>query len=505
MESTEKRYDIFLSYRREGGIRDAMLLKNALEDHGYTVFLDMNSLHAGQFDEQLYQRIDECTDFILVLPPNALNRCVNENDWVRMEIEHAHKGNKNIIPIMLDGFSFPDELPESIEFIRRTHGLKPSFDYFDAFIDKLTNFLKSSPHTLEDEKKTDTKPPFPVKWVIIAAGMIIAVILGIGIIQNHADNSIQTAYPAEKTSQTASTKKQSPANTGAINTLMQDSMPKTEDPEDAASAYVFSSPLLRKSIESITFLDNHDSAPDDAWDFSAAGDKSVLGWAQKTSTGFYDLFIAGNGGVNAPVDCDGIFNGYINLKEINFHDTFHTDQVKNMAHMFFRCPKLTDLDLSGFNTSNVNDMQGMFCISSGLKRIQFGNQFDTSTVASMTSMFYGCESLEELDVSGFRTDNTESMHAMFLNCRSLKNLDVSGFNTAKVKYMSSMFYGCSGLTSLNVSNFDTSNVINMSNMFSGCTGLSSLEVSNFDTSRVTEYNGFMPDSLNPDWRSMFEK
>ena len=42
-------------------------------------------------------------------------------------------------------------------------------------------------------------------------------------------------------------------------------------------------------------------------------------------------------------------------------------------------------------------------------------------------------------------------------------------------------------------------------MFYGCTGLRSLDVSNFDTSSVTEYDYFMPDSLNPNWRSMFEK
>ena len=499
MRKSDRKYDIFLSYRRDGGIKDAMLLKNALEDRGYSVFLDMNSLHEGQFDEQLYQRIDECTDFVLVLPKGALDRCKNEDDWVRKEIEHAHAGGKNIIPIMLEGFSFPDELPETIDFIQRTHGLKPSFDYFDAFIDKLTNFLKSSPHTEEDKI-------FPGKWWLVASGIILVVILGIAWILHRPYPDIPLhASPTDSIAQSVSTKEQSSDVTAAGHTLMQDSMTKTENPEDAASAPVFRSPLLRKEIETITFLDNCESAPDDAWDFSAAGNKSVLGWAQKTSTGFNDLFIASNGGVIAPVDCDGLFNGYINMKEISFHDAFHTEEVKNMAHMFFRCPKLTDLDLKGFDTANVTDMQGMFCISSGLKRITFGDRFDTSMVASMTSMFFDCENLEQLDVSGFHTENVESMHAMFCHCKALEKLDVSGFCTSKVKFMSSMFYGCSGLTSLDVSNFDTSNVINMSSMFYGCTGLTSLDVSNFDTSSVTAYDSFMPDSLNPDWRSLFPK
>ena len=34
--------------------------------------------------------------------------------------------------------------------------------------------------------------------------------------------------------------------------------------------------------------------------------------------------------------------------------------------------------------------------------------------------------------------------------------------------MGSMFYGCSSLKELNLSNFNTNNVINMGYMFSGC-------------------------------------
>ena len=242
MRKSDRKYDIFLSYRRDGGIKDAMLLKNALEDRGYSVFLDMNSLHAGQFDEQLYQRIDECTDFVLVLPKGALDRCKNEDDWVRKEIEHAHAGGKNIIPIMLEGFSFPDELPETIDFIQRTHGLKPSFDYFDAFIDKLTNFLKSSPHTEEDKI-------FPGKWWLVASGIILVVILGIAWILHRPYPDIPLhASPTDSIAQSVSTKEQSSDVTAAGHTLMQDSMTKTENPEDAASAPVFRSPLLRKEI-----------------------------------------------------------------------------------------------------------------------------------------------------------------------------------------------------------------------------------------------------------------
>ena len=113
-----QKYDVFISYRRDGGDVTAKYLRDALTERGYKVFLDVESLRNGPFNEALYEVIENTKDFLLVLPPNGLDRCVNENDWVRLEIEHAKECDRNIVPIMLKGFSFPEELPESIDFIR---------------------------------------------------------------------------------------------------------------------------------------------------------------------------------------------------------------------------------------------------------------------------------------------------------------------------------------------------------------------------------------------------
>ena len=60
------------------------------------------------------------------------------------------------------------------------------------------------------------------------------------------------------------------------------------------------------------------------------------------------------------------------------------------------------------------------------------------------------------------------MGSMFYGCSSLRELNLSNFNTNNVTYMRYMFYGCSSLKELNLSNFNTNNVTNMSYMFSGC-------------------------------------
>ena len=58
------------------------------------------------------------------------------------------------------------------------------------------------------------------------------------------------------------------------------------------------------------------------------------------------------------------------------------------------------MDLSGLDTSNVEDMGGMFSGCSSLTELDLSN-FDTSNVTNMDSMFSGCSSLTELDVTGF--------------------------------------------------------------------------------------------------------
>ena len=139
----EKKYDIFISYRRDGGEVTARILRDTLTERGYTVFFDVESLRSGAFNTKLYSVIEECKDFILILSPNALDRCVNDDDWVRREIEYAIEKGKNVIPILLRNFTFPDSLPITLKDLPFQNGLAANLEYFDAFITKLESFFKT--------------------------------------------------------------------------------------------------------------------------------------------------------------------------------------------------------------------------------------------------------------------------------------------------------------------------------------------------------------------------
>lgn len=61
------------------------LLKVHLQVRNFSVFIDVEKLEAGKFDNNLLQSIKQASNFILVLTPNALDRCLNDvecKDWV---------------------------------------------------------------------------------------------------------------------------------------------------------------------------------------------------------------------------------------------------------------------------------------------------------------------------------------------------------------------------------------------------------------------------------------
>ena len=183
-------------------------------------------------------------------------------------------------------------------------------------------------------------------------------------------------------------------------------------------------------------------------------------------------------------DSSSMFYNMSNLQNIEM-DGWDTSNVTNMGSMFSYCSNLANLDLSNWDTSNVTNMSWMFSYCNNLTNLDVSN-WDTSKVTSMGSMFYKCSRLAWLDVSSWNTSNVTNMGQMFSNCASLTSLDLSNFDTSKVTNMGNMFTYCSSLTSLDVSNWDTSNVTSTNQMFYQCSKLINLNLSGWDTSNITD-------------------
>ena len=169
------------------------------------------------------------------------------------------------------------------------------------------------------------------------------------------------------------------------------------------------------------------------------------------------LYIEGKNNINAKnIDI------YINNKKIKFNYKYKSNEKGNIKvefifnklltstnSMFYGCSSLQSIDLSSFNTINVNNMSGMFCYCSSLQSIDL-SLFNTTKVKDMQDMFFGCKSLQSIDLSSFNTTNVKDMIGMFDGCKSLQSIDLSSFNTTNVKDMSCMFHNCFLLNKENV-------------------------------------------------------
>lgn len=173
-----KKKNVFISYRRDGGEHTARMLHDKLTQLGYRVFYDIESMQSGNFDDRLYKVIEECDDFLVILSPGALENTDNREPWIIREIAYALKHDKNIIPIMVRNFEFPQHMPEEIEQLRYKNGLPADTQFFAAFIKKLEEFLQSKPSKVIRFKR--------VMPVAIAAVLIIMSILGAAAWNNSA-------------------------------------------------------------------------------------------------------------------------------------------------------------------------------------------------------------------------------------------------------------------------------------------------------------------------------
>lgn len=166
--------------------------------------------------------------------------------------------------------------------------------------------------------------------------------------------------------------------------------------------------------------------------------------------------------------------------------------VTQLKKMFWGCENLEYVDLSGLKTEKVTDMSYMFANCKKLKKIVWGN-FNTENVTKMNCMFYGCDSLETIDLSRFHTQNVTDMGKMFFGCDKLETLDLSGFNTKSVTNMQGMFSNCYNLEEINLSNFDTKNVTDMQYMFCLNKRLKTIDLTNIDTKNVTNMSYMFSD------------
>jgi tetratricopeptide (TPR) repeat protein len=139
MERVEK--TVFISYRRTN-IPWALAIFQNLTQHGYDVFFDYNGIASGDFERAILGNITARAHFLVLLTPSALERCGDPADWLRREIETALANQRNIVPLMLEGFDFgtptiASQLTGMLAALRRYNGLSIPPEYFMEAMERL--------------------------------------------------------------------------------------------------------------------------------------------------------------------------------------------------------------------------------------------------------------------------------------------------------------------------------------------------------------------------------
>ena len=139
---------VFLSYRRKN-VSWALTIYKALLACGFDVFFDYEGIAGGDFEHSIMENIAARAHFLVLLAPGALDRCNEYDDWLYKEISAAIQLQRNIVPILLEDFSFtsnvPKNLPPNISTLLKYNAVKVVPDYFDAAIEKLDKKFLSSP------------------------------------------------------------------------------------------------------------------------------------------------------------------------------------------------------------------------------------------------------------------------------------------------------------------------------------------------------------------------
>lgn len=163
-------YDVFISYRRQGGSAKAELTKDELAKRGFResrMFLDTRSLFSGNYLETILDAIANSRNFVVIITKDCFKNLPKDSTWVR-EIEYALELHKNIVPIYFDGIAElkADELPSCIQRLACENAVQYVHQYADASFDRLSSRLSKEPVAL----------PKWGKWLIgaVAAGGLAA-------------------------------------------------------------------------------------------------------------------------------------------------------------------------------------------------------------------------------------------------------------------------------------------------------------------------------------------
>ena len=193
-----------------------------------------------------------------------------------------------------------------------------------------------------------------------------------------------------------------------------------------------------------------------------------------------------------------ILNPYTNANHfdsITLSTVGSANQITSLFYLFFssECP---EINLSGFDTSNVEILENVFYLSHNLKNINV-TTWNTEKVTNAQMAFGDSEwDAGELNLSQWNLCNIENMSWMFASSSIKKLILNTDWNMPNLLDVGFMFFNVSKITDLNLQNWQMTNSINMAKMFDHCSNLTNLNVDNWYIPNVTNMYNIFVDCYN---------
>lgn len=167
----------------------------------------------------------------------------------------------------------------------------------------------------------------------------------------------------------------------------------------------------------------------------------------------------------------GLYKGNHYLDQIVF-PKINSHSLTDLGYMFSELgTRITRLDLTGLDTSLVENTEGMFTYDTfDFAPVKIA--FDTSNVKNMQSMFYYTTTQDgTIDLTGLNVSNVVTM-SNTLGSSYLEVIDLTGWDTSSVEDMSHMFDYSNRLNTVYASDsFVTTKVTKFEGIFDRCTAL----------------------------------
>ena len=185
-----------------------------------------------------------------------------------------------------------------------------------------------------------------------------------------------------------------------------------------------------------------------------------------------------------------LFKNCNNLTYVNMNNWIDNG-VTHTGYMFYNCSSLRTIDMENWDKTNLSNITSMFSGCSSLTTIKGVENLIGPKVQIGDYIFYNCSSLTEIDVSGWDVSNVVYGYSVFAGCSSLTELDLSNWDISKFNSLREMFNDCTNLRNVFMLNWNSSNCTSTYRAFYKCKNIKLLDFSNWDFKLVTSMNGMI--------------